>query len=183
MATLEEHRARLRDRFTPFVCGVGPVEAAARTAWRLRKGDVGRVVSLGSAGSARLPQGHVALIDRVSYRDMDATALGFARGETPFLDMPPVVDLPTVPGLATASLATGASVVSGDAYDAIDADMVDMETWAVMRACQLADVPMIALRAVSDGTVPLGGYRDWADHLDVVDERLAEAVDHVLAVW
>lgn len=182
MATRAEYLAELARRFDPFVCGVGPVEAAAATALRLARGDVDLVVSLGSAGSARLSQGHTAQVSHVSYRDMDATALGFEAGRTPFLDLPAVVELPhRVPGIETATLSTGAAVVSGAGYGRIDADMVDMETWAVMRACQLTDTELIALRAVSDGAEPLGGYRDWADHLPEVDARLAEAVDAVLA--
>ena len=182
MATQAEYLCELRKRFEPFVCGVGPVEAASTTALRLAQGDADLVVSLGSAGSARLPQGHVAQVSHVSYRDMDATALGFAPGATPFLDLPAIVELGSpVPGIPPARLATGASVVSGEGYSSIDADMVDMETWGVMRACQLHNIRLVGLRAVSDGSEPLGGYRDWADHLPRVDRALAEAVDRLFA--
>ena len=116
MATRAEYGDRLAERFEPFICGVGPVEAAAATALRLVKGDADLVVSLGSAGSARLPQGHVAQISHVSYRDMDATPLGFEKGVTPFSDLPAVVELEAaIPGIPPATLATGASVVSGAA--------------------------------------------------------------------
>lgn len=181
MATRVEYLEALSTRFDPFICGVGPVEAAASTASRLAAGDVDLVVSLGSAGSAQLPQGHVAQVSHVSYRDMDASAIGFERGVTPFLDLPAVVALPLrIPGLATATLATGASIVSGAGYEAIAADMVDMESWAVLRACRRAGLEMVGLRAVSDGSEPLGGYRDWADHLPQVDRALAAAVDRLL---
>ena len=177
MATRAEYGAHLERLFVPFVCGVGPVEAAAATALRLARGDVDLMVSLGSAGSNRLPQGAVAQASHVSYRDMDASAFGFERGVTPFSDLPAVVELgPSVPGLRQATLSTGADVVSGEAYRAIDADMVDMETWAIMRACGMTGARLVALRGVSDGMEPVSRYEHWADFLDAVDEGLAAAV-------
>lgn len=185
MATDVEHRERLKRLFTPFICGVGPVEAATATALRLAEGrlagGVDLVCSLGSAGSNRLPQGMVAQASHVSYRDMDASPFGFPRGVTPFSDLPATVELDTpVPDLRRASLSTGAAVVSGDAYSAIDADMVDMETWGVMRACQLAGANLVALRGISDGAEPVSRYEHWADYLDAVDEGLAGAVERLL---
>ena len=111
---------------------------------------------------------------------MDATALGFAHGQTPFLDLPPVLPLPAqVPGIASASLSTGANIVSGQAYDGIDADMVDMETFAVLRACHQAGLPLIALRGISDGASELSAVADWMEYLHVVDERLAGALERL----
>ena len=182
MATDAEYRDHLRRLFTPLICGVGPVEAAAACARRLAEGDADLIVSLGSAGSNRLPRGTIVQASHVSYRDMDASAFGFERGVTPFSDLPAVVPLgPAVPGLPQATLSTGANVVSGKGYDAIDADMVDMETWAVMRACHLAGADLVALRGISDGSEEVSAYEDWVDHLDAVDEGLARAVEKLLA--
>src|SRR5690606_30493506 len=91
------------------------------------------VVSLGSAGSRRLEQAEVYQAVSVSYRDMDASPLGFPRGVTPFLDLPATLPLPLrIPGVKEATLSTGASIVSGAAYDAVAEDMVDMETFACL---------------------------------------------------
>ena len=81
-----------------------------------------------------------------------------------------------IPGVAEARLSTGANVVSGVAYDAIDADMVDMETYAILRVCQKFDVPLIGLRGISDGKEELKKLSDWTAYLHVIDEKLAEAV-------
>jgi adenosylhomocysteine nucleosidase len=135
------------------------------------------VVSLGSAGSRRLEQAQVYQAVSVGYRDMDASPLGFEKGRTPFLDMPAAVALPfRIPGIDEATLSTGGAVVSGDAYDAIDADMVDMETFAILRACQQFALPLIALRAISDGATELRHVGDWTEYLHVIDEKLAGAV-------
>ncbi|HRP80069.1 MAG TPA: 5'-methylthioadenosine/S-adenosylhomocysteine nucleosidase, partial [Aquamicrobium sp.] len=108
------------------------------------------VVSLGSAGSRVLEQARVYQVSSVGYRDMDASALGVPRGETPFLGLPATVSLPCpIPGIPAATLSTGANVVSGRAYEAIEAEMVDMETFAILRACQRFGVPLIGLRGTS----------------------------------
>ena len=185
MAAEAEYGEHLRQRFTPLITGVGPVEAAVELAaalGRLKHEDMlpDLVVSLGSAGSAKLPQTEVYQASSVSYRDMDASPLGFEKGITPFLDLPAVVELTIqVPGIASASLSTGANIVSGAAYEAIDADMVDMESFAVLRACMAFNVPMIGLRGISDGAKELAHVDDWKQYLHVVDEKLADAVDRI----
>ena len=182
MAVDAEYGPHLKKLFTPLMTGVGPVEAgvnlgAALADLKAADSVPDLVVSLGSAGSRLLEQTGIYQAISVSYRDMDATALGFPKGVTPFLDLPPVVDLPLrIPGIAEATLSTGANIVSGAAYDAVEADMVDMETFAVLRACQRFGVPLIALRGISDGAAELSHVSDWTEYLHVVDEKLADAV-------
>lgn len=187
MAVDAEYGRHLAKLFTPVMIGVGPVEAAANLAYALaglaqagEKPDL--VVSLGSAGSARLPQAEVFQVSSVSYRDMDASPLGFEKGATPFLDLPKVIELPvSVPEIPVASLSTGANIVSGKAYTTIDADMVDMETYACLRACQLAGIPLLGLRGISDGASELQHVGDWTQYLHIIDEKLAHAVERLEA--
>ncbi|MCP8897214.1 5'-methylthioadenosine/S-adenosylhomocysteine nucleosidase [Shinella daejeonensis] len=185
MAAPAEYGSHLKRRFTPLMTGIGPVEAAVQLTRLLAERAAADnlpdlVVSLGSAGSARLEHTAVYQVAAVSYRDMDASALGFARGATPLLDLPVEVPLPLrVPGLAEARLSTGANVVSGPAYAAIGADMVDMETFAVLRACQVHDIPLIGLRGISDGRAEISHVNDWTEYLHVIDEKLADAVDRL----
>ena len=182
MAAEPEYGPALRARIRPLVCGVGPVEAAIGTTRALaalaaQKRLPALVLSLGSAGSRTLEQGAVHQVATVSWRDIDASPLGFERGRTPFLDLPAELALPLrLPGIPAARLSSGADVVSGVGYDAIDADMVDMESWAVQRACMGFGVPLVGLRGISDGAEALRRYEDWSDCLPVIDTRLAEAV-------
>ena len=166
------------------ITGVGPVEAAVAVTRALaqaeQNGALPRlVVSLGSAGSRQLEQCGLYQASTVAYRDMDASALGFPRGQTPFLDLPPILPLATIEGLPSATLSTGANVVSGAAYDGIEAEMVDMETYAVLRACQAFSLPLLALRGISDGAAELAHVSDWTQYLHVIDEKLASAIDLV----
>ena len=182
MAVEAEYGPHLKRLFQPLMTGVGPVEAAVRMSVELARLSTEHtlpdlVVSLGSAGSRRLEQTEIYQAVSVGYRDMDASPLGFEKGRTPFLDLPAAVPLPfRIPGIDEATLSTGGAVVSGDAYDAIDADMVDMETFAILRACQQFALPLIALRAISDGATELRHVGDWTEYLHVIDEKLAGAV-------
>lgn len=185
MAASAEYGPHLQARIQPVMIGVGPVEAAVNTTRALaaRQSSLPRlVVSLGSAGSRILEQCEVYQAVSVSYRDMDASPLGFPRGITPFLDLPATLPLePLVPGLAPASLSTGANIVSGPAYDAIPEDMVDMETFAILRACQTFGLPLLALRGISDGKAELSHMADWTQYLHIIDEKLAAAIDRIEA--
>lgn len=182
MAAEAEYGAHLRSRFTPLMTGVGPVEAALATGIALH--DMARenmlpdlVVCLGSAGSRNCGLGEVVQVASVSWRDMDASRLGFTKGVTPFVDHPVDVPLATPLAMPTARLSTGANIVGGEEYAAIDADMVDMETFAVARACARFAVPLMGLRGISDGPGELAHIHGWMELLGLLDERLAAAVD------
>ena len=185
MATDHEYGHHLRARITPLITGVGPIEAAIGTSVCLQQlsaaGELPElVVSLGSAGSRRCQLGCVYQVGSVSWRDMDASRIGFPKGVTPFTGHPATMPLPTpLKGVPSASLSTGSDIVGGDRYAQIDADLVDMETFAVLRACQRFDVPMIGLRGVSDGPGDLDALAGWTELLALLDERLAEAVDQL----
>ena len=182
MAAEAEYGPHLKRLFTPLMTGVGPVEAGVRLGAELSWLKSGKalpdiVVSLGSAGSRRLEQTEIYQAVSVSYRDIDASPLGFEKGATPFLDLPVTVPLPfRIPGVKEATLSTGGAIVTGAAYDAIAEDMVDMETFACLRACQLFGVPLVGLRGISDGAADLRHVGDWTEYLHVIDEKLADAV-------
>ena len=188
MAAPAEYGLHLQARIRPLMTGVGPVEAAVVLTAALARleaaGDLpDLIVSLGSCGSRVLEHACVYQASSVAYRDMDASALGFPRGVTPLLNQPAVLALPCpIPGVPTATLSTGANVVSGAAFAAIDAEMVDMETWALVRSAQTFGVPLVALRGVSDGRAELKALEDWTSTLHHVEENLAAAVDRLIAV-
>ncbi|MEP9351435.1 5'-methylthioadenosine/S-adenosylhomocysteine nucleosidase [Xanthobacter sp. KR7-225] len=183
MATRQEYGPHLEARIAPLITGVGPVEAAVETTRALamlahRGAAPDLVVTLGSAGSRKLAHAEVYQVARIAYRDMDASLLGFEKGRTPFLDEPAEIDLPhRIKGVRSASLSTGGAIISGAAYDAIAQDMVDMESFAVLRAARRHGLPLIGLRGISDGRSELSRFEDWAEYLHVIDEKLAAALD------
>jgi adenosylhomocysteine nucleosidase len=183
MAAEQEYGAQLKSRIDPLMTGVGPVEAAASTAatlaalaHRQRLPDL--VFTLGSAGSRRLEHAEVYQVASVAYRDMDCSPLGFERGLTPFLGEPAIIAIDhVIPRIRAATLSSGGNIVSGIAYDRIDTDMVDMETYSVLRAARRFKRPMIGLRGISDGRGDLTCIQDWTEYLHVIDEKLADALD------
>jgi adenosylhomocysteine nucleosidase len=184
MAVEAEYGPHLRQRFVPLLTGVGPVEAALATGMALQQMAAqdalpDLAVCLGSAGSRLCPLGEIYQVSSVSWRDMDASRLGFAKGLTPFADHPVDVPLEIVTDLPRARLSTGANIVGGEEYAAIDADMVDMETFAVARACGRFGVPLAGLRGISDGPGELSHIDGWTALLGLLDERLAVAVDAI----
>lgn len=181
MAADAEYGPHLQARLTPLICGVGPVESAVSLTGALSEERADIVISLGSAGSRTLEQAEVFEVASVSYRDMDASPLGFEKGLTPFLDLPAELPMTIMGDVPAKRLSTGANIISGPAYDGIDADMVDMETFALKRACMVFDVPLIGLRGISDGADDLHHFDDWTQYLHVIDEKLANAVDRIEA--
>lgn len=182
MAAEAEYGPHLRARFNPLMTGVGPIEAAITGALALgaltRAGTVpDLVVCLGSAGSQVCPLGEVFQVKSVSWRDIDASPFGFTKGVTPFVDHPVDIPLVTPLPIAAARLSTGGNVLSGAGYGAIDADMVDMETFALARVCAVFGVPLMGLRGISDGPEPPTGLHHWTNLLGHLDEELARAVD------
>lgn len=182
MATDAEYGPHLRKLFRPLMTGVGPIEAAlamgqACASMKQSGGLPDVVVALGSAGSRRCTLGEVYQVSTVSWRDMDATRIGFPKGVTPLLGQPAEISLSTPLRLETARLSTGANIVGGEAFAAIDADMVDMETYAVARACQGFGLSLVGLRGISDGPGEIDGITGWTDLLPLLDQRLADAVN------
>lgn len=138
------------------------------------------VVSLGTAGSRTPPPAEVFQVASITHRDMDVSPLGFPKGLTPLSDAPVVFEIPfRVPGLPAAGLSTGANIVAGAARGDIDADMVDVETWAVWRARRKFDVPMIGPRGISDGEADVTGDEDRTRYRRMIDEKPAAAPDLV----
>jgi adenosylhomocysteine nucleosidase len=185
MATLQEYGPHLKARIDPLITGVGPVEAAAGVSEALTRLSLAceppdLVVSLGSAGSRGLDHAGLYQVASVSYRDMDASPFGFEKGCTPMLDEPAVIPMPhRIAGIPAASLSTGGNVISGPAYDHVSEDMVDMETYAVVRAVRRFGRDVIGLRGISDGRAAVSRYEDWTEYLHIVDEKLGLALDRL----
>ena len=135
--------------------GVGKVNAAialTRRIARLRREGRGPplVVNFGTAGSARIPARTVVACRRFVDRDMDVGALGFAPGVTPFDELPPMLEFPAVfPGLPEAVCGSGDSFATVDHGPACD--VVDMEAYALAKACRIEGAGFACAKYVSDG--------------------------------
>jgi adenosylhomocysteine nucleosidase len=135
--------------------GVGKVNAAIALTRRVAElaregGRLPLVVNFGTAGSARLPARTLVACRCFVDRDMDVGALGFAPGVTPFDELPPVIEFPAAfPGLPEAVCGSGDSFATE--RHGMDCDVVDMEAYALAKACRIAGARFACAKYVSDG--------------------------------
>ena len=126
-----------------LVCGVGPVEAAAATARHLALEPAEAVLHVGIAGARGITPGGIVIGSEAVYCDLSA--------EIPVVDrLEPDARLlealrAAVPEALSLPIGTSASVGG-----ATDVRVEGMEGFSVLRACALAGVPAIEVRAISN---------------------------------
>ncbi|MGE5689733.1 MAG: hypothetical protein ACM33B_04180 [Pseudomonadota bacterium] len=153
-----------------LVCGIGPVEAAARTAAALATHRPEAVLHVGLAGARSLEPPALVLGAEAVYEDLEAAIPVVARAAPdPGLLARVRTELPEAHVLP---IGTSARV------GAVACDVEAMEGFGVLRACALAAVPAVELRAVSNAI----GEPDRARwRVDEACAALAAAVGRVLA--
>lgn len=155
--------------------GIGKVNAAyALTARLAAKNPPGLVINMGTAGSRRHKGGSIVNCTSFIQRDMDVTALGFARWQTPFSEDPAVIHY----GAALKGFVQGVCG-TGDNFDASEGagafDVVDMEAYALALICLREEVPFLCLKYVSDGADGQA-HKDWNAALHHAAEQLKMAL-------
>ena len=135
--------------------GLGKVNAALSLARRLstlraQNALPKMVVNFGTAGSRTFATGSVVACRKFVQRDMDVTGLGFALGETPFETLPAMLSFPAVfEGLPEGVCGTGDRFETG--ADGLACDVIDMEAYALAKACLAEGVPFACAKYISDG--------------------------------
>jgi nucleoside phosphorylase len=124
-------------------CGIGPVEAAAATARALAHDPPRALLHVGLAGARTVPVGTLVLGSEAVYCDVAAAVPVTDRvAPDPALLAAAREALP-----AAAVLPIGTSASVGGSHGV---DVEAMEGFAVLRAAELAGVPALELRAVSN---------------------------------
>ena len=152
-------------------CSVGKVNAAACTQALIDRFGVDRIINTGVAGSldASIDIGDIVVSTEAVQHDMDATALGYKRGEIPYSGKSvfPADEEMRASALAAVKAAAPqvhafeGRVCSGDQFiasheqkDAILASVgglcCEMEGAAIAQVCSLNDTPFVIIRAISD---------------------------------
>lgn len=135
--------------------GLGKVNAALCLARKLAvlraQGSLpSLVVNFGTAGSRTFPTGSVVACRQFVQRDMDVTGLGFALGETPFETIPATLSFPPVfKDLSEGVCGTGDRFETG--ASGLHCDVIDMEGYALAKACLAEGVPFACAKFISDG--------------------------------
>lgn len=154
-----------------LACGVGPVEAAAATARHLALDPPDAVLHIGIAGARGITPGGIVIGSGSVFCDISA--------EIPVADrLEPDAQLldalrAAVPEALALPIGTSASVGG-----ATDVRVEGMEGFAVLRACALAGVPAIEVRAISN-EISEGDRSRW--RIGRALEALADALPRMLA--
>lgn len=156
--------------------GVGKVNAAFHLASELARRDCSQlcVVNAGSAGSHVFPAGEVYCATRFFERDMDATALGFALGQTPFESDIVLESGLALPGLSQATCYTGDSFVTCR-HPTLAFELIDMEAYALAKVCHRLRIPFASLKFVTDGADGQAAG-DWNSAVVMAARRLHDAL-------
>jgi len=126
-----------------LVCGIGPVEAAVATARALALDPPRAVLHVGVAGGLGLAVGTLVVGSEASYADLAAEITVLSRVE-PDPELLAVVR-EALPEAHALPISTSAAVGSTG-----DTRVEAMEGFAVLRACALAGIPAVELRAISN---------------------------------
>ncbi len=137
------------------------------------------VLNLGTAGSRVFATGSLVACHRFIQRDMDATALGFAAGATPFDPTPAelVVDR-RLPHLPAALCSSGDSFLTED--HPLAGEVAEMEAFALARVCLAEGVSFACAKYVTDG-IDARAAQDWAGRLAAAASALADVYREVAA--
>jgi nucleoside phosphorylase len=129
-----------------LVCGIGPVEAAVTTAAQLALSRPRCVLHIGVAGGRGITPGSLAIGTEAVYADLSAAIPVVEKVEAdPALLAAVRV---AMPGAIALPIATSAAVSKDRATHAFRVE--GMEGFGVLRACALAGVPAVEVRAVSN---------------------------------
>lgn len=158
---LQDEAAQEFIAYDPLIVGVGKVQATYHLTREIVRQRPSLIINLGSAGSSTFERGEVICCTRFLQRDMDVTALGMRKYETPFSGHEPML----TNGLRVAGLPEG-TCGTGDNFEVAhlcaDYDVVDMEAFPLAFIAQQEGIPFLCLKYISDG----------ADHTAAVDWRV-----------
>jgi len=163
----EEEAVHLNHDLPLLITGMGKVNAAVAVARVLAAHRPSELVNLGTAGALKPGIKGTHEISRVIQHDLDGAALEALTGRATGLPLDLRDEGPV--------LATGDAFVSSErvrARLAVQADLVDMEGYAVASAARAAGVPVRLVKHVSD-TADEGAATAWKDSVEACARDLA----------
>lgn len=170
VVALRQEAARLGD-VDVVLTGIGKVSAAVAVTAAIAERRPPFVLNVGTAGALRDGLEGAHTIGRVVEHDVDHAALSALIGEE--LSGEVVLD-PSSP----ITLATGDAFVADPDLRlalAAHADLVDMEGYAIARACEHAGVPLRMVKVVSD-TADGDAALTWQEQMDRLAVEIAAVV-------
>ncbi|GGK12122.1 5'-methylthioadenosine/S-adenosylhomocysteine nucleosidase [Caldalkalibacillus thermarum] len=182
--------------------GVGKVNASVCTQILIDDYDVDYIIFTGVAGGVdpQLNIGDIVISTECQQHDIDASPVGFKKGEIPFAETSVFKADPFLIRLAesyrpeedTVQIVKG-KILSGDQfiadpehveqlYHMFNGSCVEMEGAAVAQVCHLNQVPFVIIRSLSDKADRKANI-NFAEFTKVAARRSYELVDHMLKHW
>ena len=180
--------------------GCGKTYAAMVTQHLIDMFEPSRLIFTGLAGSInpRIEIGDTIVADDCLQHDLDASAVGFRRGEIPFEELREIAGDPELLAIAAAyrppeGMLHRGRILTGDQFfdrsrlaaspylrDELDGDAVEMEGASVAAVCHFNDVPFCLVRTISD-RADSNARVDFERFLPKASRNAAEFVKHVMS--
>lgn len=170
------------DAFQDYKCiftGVGKVNATYALTKEIAVRQPDAIINLGTAGSTTFNRGTVVCCTNFIQRDMEVSALGFEKFQTPFEPIPIVLNN----GIEIENLPLG-TCGSGDQFEIehtnCEYDVIEMEAYALAKVALQENIPFICLKYISDGADG-NAVQDWSLEIKKASIALRNALDYVFS--
>lgn len=157
LIALEQEAPNMASWDNVFFTGVGKVNAGVTAGRLIERYNPTNVWNFGTAGGISVTHG-LHEIKSFVQRDMMCCQLGFDSGQTPFEEGVCILN----GDIADMCCSTGDNFVTDVNKLDLIADVVDMEAYAIAKACKQADVNFRCFKYVSDNA-DNNANTDWHD--------------------
>lgn len=169
LLAIEEEAPLLARLPNTHLTGVGKVNAALAAARLIERFRPARIWNFGTAGGITVGAG-IHRCSRFVQRDMLVSALGFLPGHTPYEEGGHLLDL----GGEGLICGSGDSFVTNPEL-LVRADVVDMEAYALAKACQRAGVELRCYKFISD-RADADSSGDWRENVRAGEPHYVEVL-------
>ena len=173
-------------------CGIGKTHAAMATQTMVGYFKATHVINSGVAGAIapQLIPGDVVASTDLVYHDVDVTGFCYPMGQVPGTPSTAFVADSTMPELAKSQDVHAGRIATGDQFisDKTKKDWikttfeplcVEMEGAAIAHVCQIAQVPFLVIRAISD-TADGNAEDQFEGNLERGVERATSITEHII---
>ena len=170
LVALEQEAPSMAKWDNVFFTGVGKVNAGITAGKLIERYKPKIVWNFGTAGGVSVSTG-IHEIKNFVQRDMKCCELGFKQGQTPFEDEV-VISFGDEKDMCCSS---GDNFVSGDTVLGPGADVVEMEAYAIAKACKQAGVDFKCFKYISD-SADENASNEW-------HETVADGEPHYIEIF
>ncbi|CAB1276268.1 5'-methylthioadenosine/S-adenosylhomocysteine nucleosidase family protein [Candidatus Nitrosacidococcus tergens] len=172
-AIKDEEVGKFQD-FPLLFTGVGKINAAYELTKIILKNRPDIILNLGTAGSNVFKPGDVVCCTQFIQRDMDVTALGIEKYQTPFTDEPFLLEHGIqINRLKLGICGTGDSFET--AHNTSDYNVLDMEAYPLAFIAKKEQIPFVCIKYITDSAGD-NSAQEWNQQLMKAADKLREAV-------